>query len=307
MYHYVRPRSDDLPYLRYLALDDFRRQLDHLGERYGFVERGAFLDAVEGHGPLPEGVLPTFDDGFVDHHAHVAPELEARGLFGVFYVPTGPPVTGRALDVHRVHHLLGLHGGPAMLARLGHLVEERMLTHRGVEEFRSATYVDQDDHRAATRFKRILNYLIDDAWRTRVIDALMDEATAARLAGLYLDAGMVRDLQGRGHLVGSHTVTHRVSSTLPVEVQREEIEASFAWLDEATGGLPCRTFCHPYGGFHTFTDDTERLLDAAGCRFAFNVEPRDVTDRDLRGRPQALPRWDCNAFPHGHPPPLPAR
>ena len=29
MYHYIRPGVKDLPYFRYLALDDFRRQLDY--------------------------------------------------------------------------------------------------------------------------------------------------------------------------------------------------------------------------------------------------------------------------------------
>jgi hypothetical protein len=33
--------------------------------------------------------------------------------------------------------------------------------------------------------------------------------------------------------------------------------------------------------------------------FAFNVEPRDISAGDLSRRPQALPRYDCNQFPHG--------
>ena len=31
--------------------------------------------------------------------------------------------------------------------------------------------------------------------------------------------------------------------------------------------LPLRTFCYPYGGFHSFTDTTERLLNDAGLPF----------------------------------------
>ena len=91
----------------------------------------------------------------------------------------------------------------------------------------------------------------------------------------------------------------RVFSRIDGATQAREINESFAFLEQATGGLELRTFCYPYGGFHSFTSETERLLDAAGCRFSFNVEPRDIAAADLSGRPQALPRYDCNMFPHG--------
>ena len=59
-----------------------------------------------------------------------------------------------------------------------------------------------------------------------------------------------------------------------------------------------RSFAYPYGGFHSFNADTEQLLNKHKCRFAFNVESRDINLDDLR-RKQALPRYDCNNFPHG--------
>lgn len=100
-------------------------------------------------------------------------------------------------------------------------------------------------------------------------------------------------------MIGSHSVSHRIFSKLPVGEQREEIVRSLGFLEEVTSGLGVRTFCYPYGGFHTFTADTERLLEEAGCRFSFNVEARDIADTDLQARRQALPRYDCNLFLHG--------
>ena len=73
---------------------------------------------------------------------------------------------------------------------------------------------------------------------------------------------------------------------------------SLSTLEELVGpGID--TFCYPFGGFHTFDADTERILTDCGIRYAFNVEPRDITSADLRDRPTALPRYDCNAFAHG--------
>ena len=92
MYHYVRPCAEGLPYFPYLALADFERQLDAFASTYGFVGREAFVDWAQG-GPAPDGVLLTFDDGLRDHRDFVLPVLQRRGLFGVFYVPSGPAVT----------------------------------------------------------------------------------------------------------------------------------------------------------------------------------------------------------------------
>ena len=42
MYHYVRPPCPDMPYFKYLDLDDFRQQLDYFATEYGFVTRDEF-------------------------------------------------------------------------------------------------------------------------------------------------------------------------------------------------------------------------------------------------------------------------
>jgi len=99
--------------------------------------------------------------------------------------------------------------------------------------------------------------------------------------------------------IGSHSVSHPVFSKLSVADQEAEIAQSFASLESVLGHQEIRTFCYPYGGFHSFTSETEQLLKKHGCRFAFNVEHRDIQQRDFIHRPMALPRYDCNKFPHG--------
>jgi hypothetical protein len=59
------------------------------------------------------------------------------------------------------------------------------------------------------------------------------------------------------------------------------------------------TFCYPYRGSHVVTPQPGQRLALRRRRAAFNVEPRDIEMPDLRSRPQALPRYDCNQFPHG--------
>lgn len=39
MYHYVRNKSDFMPNLKYLHIEDFNRQLDFFTKEYGFVKK----------------------------------------------------------------------------------------------------------------------------------------------------------------------------------------------------------------------------------------------------------------------------
>jgi peptidoglycan/xylan/chitin deacetylase (PgdA/CDA1 family) len=300
MYHYVRPEADQLPYFRYLHIQDFARQLDWLGERHGFVSRDAFELALA-TGEAPAGVLLTFDDGLADHHEHVLPELSKRGLFGFFYVCTSPLEQCKLLDVHRIHLLLGRLGGPRALKRLSGRLREDMLSDAHRAEFKEATYANQDNDLATNTFKRILNYLISYDVRESILDQLFgeefaDESSAAQR--FYLDADQIREMDRAGMVIGSHGVGHYVFSKLSLSRQREEITKSFAVLSRILS-KPVHTFCFPYGGRHTFTADTVALLQEAGTRFSFDVNARDITCADLANMPHALPRYDCNLFPHG--------
>jgi peptidoglycan/xylan/chitin deacetylase (PgdA/CDA1 family) len=302
MYHYVREDVPTLPYFRHLHIEDFRRQLDHFAATYRFCSAEEFYQALETGVPVANTVVLTFDDGFKDHYQFVFPELRRRGIVGIFYIPTYPYRSGKLLDVHRTHMLVGRFGGQRIWEELSGLISPEMLSHEHVREFQEETYRTQTNDGYTNRVKRTLNYYIDYAHRERVIDALMlrffpDEGTLAH--EFYATPAEIAEMSEAGMIIGSHTVNHPCMSKLPPDRQRLEIVESFEFLEGITGRPKARTFCYPYGGFHSFTDDTERILDELGCAFSFNVERRDIEPRDLRHRRQALPRYDCNLFPFG--------
>lgn len=300
MYHYVRPVPADLPYFRYLHLEDFRHQLDWLADTIGFISRDDFETALATGEPV-SGAILTFDDGLSDHHAHVFPELRKRGIWGIFYVPTGIYETRKPLDVHRIHMIIGRHGGMKVLDALKGIVEEHMLVDKANPAFRANTYRFQDNDEATVEVKRILNYYISYQWRAEVISQLFTALNGTGgngFDGLYLSLDQMREMADGGMVIGSHSVSHPVFSKLDVTTQREEIDTSFRFLEEVLS-RPVTTFCYPYGGFHNFTADTQRILEERGCRYAFNVEPRDIERDDIERHRMALPRYDCNMLRHG--------
>lgn len=301
MYHYVRAYDANFPNFKYLHVEDFVRQLDYLSKSFRFISLDEFLAILSRTEELPGDVaLLTFDDGFSEHYQHVLPELKKRNTFGLFYIPTAPLENGELLDVHKIHLLTGRVDGQILLKQLSALAKEDMFPGQQLVEFRNLTYLQQDNAESITHFKRALNYFIDYRSRKDVLNTLMSVNQIEPDSGkFYLSAGQIREMHDSGMLIGSHSVSHRVFSKLSPQEQRFEIEHSFDLLAKIVGEFRVKSFCYPYGGFHSFNQTTETILDQVGCRFTFNVESRDVCWRDVNLRPQALPRYDCNEFPYG--------
>lgn len=301
MYHYVRPFDERYPNFKNLNFTDFRKQLDYFQEEFGFVEKEEFLNCFKNK-TLPKGVVLTFDDGTNCHYDHVFQELKERKLWGIFYIPTLPFTHNKILDVHRTHILLGRVDSKTVYNFLKKIINQSMLDSTKMEEFEALSYKSQENDEYTLLVKRMMNYFVDYKFREDVMDRLMKEFIPDEdelRTSYYLRCEQIKEMQEEGMIIGSHTVNHPVMSRLSLKEQTFEIEESFSFLEQATDGLEHRTFCYPYGGFHSFDDNTELLLKKNRCEYSFNVEQRDVALKDIIERPQALPRYDCNQFRYG--------
>ena len=109
-------------------------------------------------------------------------------------------------------------------------------------------------------------------------------------------AGFTKQLYESGMVIGSHSVNHKLMSKLTGQEFKKEIDESFDFLKKY---ILFKTFCYPYGGFHSFTRKVEQYLTDKSVLFSLNVERRAIDYNDLKNRRQALPRFDCNEFCYG--------
>ena len=294
MYHYVRPGTGALSTYPYLALDDFERQLGHFSETLGLVGREAFERWVGG-GPAAAGVLLTFDDGLRDHVDFVLPVLRRRGLFGLFYVPSAPLTDGVVLDVHKLHLVLGRLGGAAVLDRL------EVRYPRLIEEATEADvghYAAQVSDLQTKRVKYLLNWMLEPDERHKVVDDLAVFAFDGREPGVddvYVDEWGVKRLVAEGMGVGAHGYQHLLLNGLAPERQEWEIRKSCHLIRTLVGTLDWG-YCYAQGSFDA---TSERLVASIGCPFAFAVADGDIETPLIETARFALPRRNCNTFPHG--------
>lgn len=298
MYHYVRKLDTAFPYLHFLHVDDFRRQLDFFQQDGRILTRDELEAALMAGDPLGEkDYLLTFDDGLRDHYEYVLPELRERGVTGIFLHCTGAMGRRRVLDVHAVHALLAVHGGQTMLRYCRALLDAEGVD-ADASGFRSPVYAMQQAG-ADTEFKRIMNYCLDADTRGRMLDTLVARYLDGFNIGkdFYIGTEELRRMDEAGMIIGGHTLNHPLLSGLDADAQRGEISVNLKEL-EGMLGHSVQWFCFPYGGVVSYNKITLSILKECGVRYCLSVDDRDVSAKDIAA-PLELPRYDCMGFPYG--------
>jgi peptidoglycan/xylan/chitin deacetylase (PgdA/CDA1 family) len=245
MYHRVLPDrscvAHHMPSL-VMPLGAFREQARWLAEhtRVVTVSDGLRLLASGGR-HVPPLVSVTFDDGYADGSALVAPVLEENGVRGTFYVVSGLVGTGRVPWFDRAAAWWRTGGWKQVADAAARLVP-------GIPV----------PSRAEPSLSSWMGYLkaLADPDRARLIRELLgdDDAATGELDRIMAPDD-IRRLARAGHEIGSHSVSHPILPLLDYAELRYEIEASRAqlagWLDAPPAG-----FCYPNG------DLDERAIEA---------------------------------------------
>ena len=301
MYHYVMPKDEKFPGLYRLDIKNFIKQLDFFQENFGFISRNEFFNSIKYTKKASEGVVLTFDDGLKCHYDYVFKELKKRNLWGIFYVNTLPFQKNKILDVHKIHILISRINPKILCDYLMNSEIQKLLDKQKINEFKDLTYWNQINDKHTLLVKRILNYFIEYKYRGIVLDGLFNTFIKNKINvdDYYLSIENLKEMKNEGMMVGNHTISHKVLSALSKKLQKVEIQESFNFIEQKIGVSNLKTFCYPYGGFHSFNKDTENILTKINTDFSFNVEKRDISNKDLLKRPHALPRYDCNQFKFG--------
>ena len=294
MYHYVR-NSEETPFPAIRALPSalFGQQLDWLQAEYEVIGLPQLEAALTGGASLERNAaVLTFDDGFIDHYETVFPLLCRRGVPGTFFLTE--EACGEApqlLPVHKAQFLLARLGadafGQAVRAACG-----RSLPHADGGVLGLDHWEDED----ARAIKQLVIHELPFDEADRILNELFAHhiGDARTFAGrLYLRHAMIREMAAGGMTFGYHTRTHRMLARLSREEQEYELRGGVQWIRDLTGQVAV-PFCYPWGGPHTYTPDTVRILRESGYSLAFNTVRRQLRLDDPLFE---LPRIDTRDLP----------
>lgn len=300
MYHFVRPMDARFPRLAALDLSAFRQQLRYLRRHYSIVRLQDVVAAAEGVSPLPpRPAVLTFDDGYVDHYAHVFPLLAEEKIAGAFFPVRAALLDRTILDANKIQFVLAAApDSDALVAEIDtRVAASRDGALRSVPEYRAQWWnASRFDTPAVTYIKGMLQHALPAAVRRPLLDSLFhrfvsaDEASFA--SSLYFTVDQAREMRAAGMEFGGHGDHHLALTTLGRDGQAAEIDGAISAL-EAIGAPKDRfPFSYVKGDFNATSIE---LLRARGCVVA-------VTTRVDLGRPVPselleLPRIDANDLP----------
>lgn len=295
MYHYVRPIENSK--LRYIELQNFEKQLDYIEDSYGLVSKNDWENFRE-KGEIPRGALLTFDDGLKDHYKYVFPILRDRGIFAIFYVCTNP-LQNLALPVHLTHYLLAHFDANVIWKEL--MTKGLPPEFEGRFDYKTRlAYETQNHSYLEKKLKRLVNWAAENIGQIELIQEVFTEFTGLsenRFIDMwYLNETQIFEIHNSGFEIGSHTCSHKLLSNLnEIEIESELFFSKNILKDICKSQI--KSFCFPYGGKDSYTENVLDKLYQQGYTESFSVDPQPITNKFIRQSKRfELPRYDCNIF-----------
>ncbi len=259
MYHRVLPDEEcrDYPLASLvMPLGALAEQVRWLAERCDVWPMREALDLLERGAANRRPLLAlTFDDGYQDSHAHVAPVLEQHGLRGTFFVTTGFVQSGEPMWFDRAADLW---------TRASTTEREQMLS-----DLLRASPKSSSEEKGIRRWMELLKRAAPEARSAAVAAAHRAESGSMNVARFKpMTVQQAADLHARGHEVGSHTVTHPMLPQLDDEALAQELRESQAILERWIGG-EVTGFCYPNGDFDA---RVEAAVRDAGYSYACTIQ-----------------------------------
>ena len=234
----------------------------------------------------PTDVCLTFDDNLRCQYDVALPVLEAYGLTAFWFVYTSVCEGNiERLEVYRTFRTICFDRIDAFydsfftaVDRSAHAEAARL----AFEQFKPREYLKAFPFytEADRRFRFVRDDVLGPAAYAHIMDGMVEEAGMkpdALARQLWMGGAELKQLHGKGHVVGLHSHTHPTRiERLPVEAQREEYRRNFDYLNALLGDRP-EAMSHPCNSYNR---DTLMVLRELGISlgFAANMQARGQSE-----------------------------
>lgn len=251
LYHRVNPVKDDIYHLT-VSPRNFEEQIQYLKEHVPILR---FEE--DWTKPGEDGVVLTFDDGYVDNYEYALPILEKYHVPATVFVSTGYVNSGREYWWDEIGRVL-----------------TRDVDYPKQFELKDSLYHytwDTGDPEARMEMARSLHWLLKmdpDVERANLwleqIRSWAGIRAEARRENLPVDSQKLQELSRSEYItIGAHTVNHRSLGVQTKEGQQYEIGASICFLEKELK-RKIRTFSYPFGSAVHFNKDTLEICRQKG-------------------------------------------
>lgn len=303
MYHLINEPTTEFPSIKALHPEEFRGQLDYLVKHHQPLQFDDLVACIKERRKIPANSFSlTFDHGTKDHMEIVLPELERRGLQGMFYIMTQVLQDRRIPWIEKQRYMEAHY--PRYRDFLEHFVqtclglvpEHKAEIEPSAANFSKAgSYLSQFGFYSVEErfFRKVRDEVVDRPVFVEVVGKMFADAFADEsgfLESHFLSVDDLKELKNKGMVIGSHGHGHLFFDQSPAEICQSDISRSFDFLDSQVGPS-VRSMTYPNG---RYAPHLEQILDDHSVEVAFTTEPTLCEVAHYRYR---IPRFDTTALP----------
>ena len=276
MYHYINNSKNERKNFNHISYRKFEHNIKRFKLNMSSQESDIFKKRK---------ITFSFDDGLKEH-LYAAETLKKNNKVGIFFIPTMPIKNKKFLDVHKAHIILSQIGAKKANDLINNLypkLEKKFFNHK--EQY---AIDKKNGNNQEIFFKSIVNYIKPKNISKSLDEILKKNCSSVRIENFYLNKKEIRHIKNLGMIIGSHTHSHNVLSSLNYKHQLIEIEKSVNFLSKIIG-QNVSYFSYPYGNSISYNKDTIKALKKNKIKYAFRSNLLKRSDNNLE-----FPRLDCS-------------
>src|SRR3989339_767275 len=217
MYHCIRD-TENTKYsdIKGLSIKQFEEQVEYITKYYKVITAEELINNVNlGTELLPNSILLTFDDGYIDHFVNVLPVLKRNKIQGLFFPSAKAIIENEVLDVNKIHFILASKKDKNLLIedifKLMNMYRKKYNLKENEHYFKTYANKNRFDTKEIMFIKRILQKGLPEELRKIITKELFvkyvttDESTFSK--ELYMSLEHLKYMQDEGMYVGSHGYT----------------------------------------------------------------------------------------------------
>ncbi len=254
-YHSVGTRGFPL-YCR-LPRQVFAEQMKYIRRHYRVLSLRQMVEELQNSSAQGQGVVVTFDDGYLGTYTDAFPVLKEYGVPATVYLIAGSVETGDLAWYDRI--FLGFQ----------HASSEVNVTLDVPRTFLLTDFASRVD--AATAVVTYLRTLPDEGrqrWCRSFEGAI--PVPHAELYGSMMNWDQVREMRHAGISIGCHTATHPVLSRLTPDALQREVAESKCLIENRLDAM-VEDFAFPFGKPRDCGTIGAKLLSSLGLRTAMTT------------------------------------
>jgi peptidoglycan/xylan/chitin deacetylase (PgdA/CDA1 family) len=279
IYHRVLDRPDPMR-PEEIDIKTFKWQMELLKAYFNVLPLDIALEQLKNDCLPSRAVCITFDDGYADNYHNALPVLSEMEFNATFFIASGYLDGGRMWNDTIIESI-------------------RLLTHPTLDlkQFGCDLYDVSSDIKKAQTSLVLLDKVkrMNKEQQTSCINAILSHIDKDQIPkDLMLSTEQLKALSKAGMIIGGHTVTHPILSSMSDEEVDLELTVNKASLEELID-KPVDFFAYPNGKLNMdYRLDQTKIIEKAGYKAAFSTNWSYINKKsDIWQLPRFRP-WENN-------------